>query len=386
MSPALMQGRHARLLQFLLILITVAAFSAEAYRWSHAARPPAAPAIGAASAPVKVRFTQISRSLIPMPPDTPSAHASALATLPGERMLAFWWAGSRESGPNVKVYAARWSGHTWSRAWEVASRESLAKALGYGVRRIGNPVAWTDRRGVVHLYVVATGLGGWAASRIAHLSSTDEGVSFTVRRVLPLSPMFNTSALVRTSPVGLTDGGWWLPAYFEMGIKYPMMIAFDAEGDPQWFARIGTRTSTLQPTIAAVSASEVRAWMRDASAEKRVQQAVSRDGGQSWQDLPALDMSNESTSLATVRLTSGRFVMLHNHIAPTGTSRSTLRLSMSSDARTWEHVLDIANGRAGDEFSYPTLQQIGNELHVAYTYQRQAIAHHRFRIVTDSHP
>ncbi len=387
MSYLLNRGGNARLALLLATLITIAAIGAEALRWSRMAAATAAPDVGTtAGATTALTLTQVSRSLIPMPPDTPSAHASALATLPGEGMIAFWWAGSRESGPNVKVYAARWSGSQWSDAWEVASRDSLAKALGFGVRRIGNPVAWTDRRGVVHLYVVATGLGGWAASRIAHLSSSDQGATFTVRRLLPLSPMFNTSALVRTSPVGLTDGGWWLPAYFEMGIKYPMMISFDAEGEPKWFSRIGARTSTLQPTIASVSASEVRAWMRDASEEKRVQQALSHDGGQTWEDLPALEMANDNTSLAAVRRTSGKFVMLHNHIAPSGSARSTLRLSMSNDARNWERVVDIANGQAGDEFSYPTLQQVGQELHVAYTWQRKAIAHHRFRIQADGKP
>jgi predicted neuraminidase len=43
-------------------------------------------------------------------------------------------------------------------------------------------------------------------------------------------------------------------------------------------------------------------------------------------------------------------------------------------------VADVASGSAGDEFSYPTMQQVGNELHVTYTFQRQAIAHHRYRI------
>ncbi|QYF94852.1 exo-alpha-sialidase [Massilia sp. PAMC28688] len=384
--PGLMQGRGKALLLSIAILITAGAAAVEAWRWSHPTMHRATPAVSVGGQAVDVELKELSRSLIPMPPDTPSAHASTLATLPGEHMLAFWWAGSRESGPNVKVYASRWSGSSWSAAWEVASRDSLARELGFGVRRIGNPVAWTDHRGTIHLYVVATGLGGWAASRIVHLSSTSEGARFAVRRVLPLSPMFNTSALVRTSPVGLTDGGWWLPAYFEMGIKYPMMISFDPEGEPKWFARIGESDSTLQPTIAAISASEVRAWMRDASDDKRVQQALSRDGGENWEDLPALDLPNDNTSLATVRLASGKFLMLHNHVVAGGSSRSILRLSSSSDAHTWEHVVDIAKGSAGDEFSYPTLQQVGDELHVTYTHQRQAIAHHRFRIHSSASP
>ena len=184
---------------------------AEALRWAHHTRSTTVPAVSKPVSSGRLTLTELSRSRIPMPQGVPSAHASALATLPGDRMLAFWWAGSRESGPDVKVYASRWHNGAWSQAWEVASRASLGRALGFGVRRIGNPVAWTDRDSRIHLYVVATGLGGWAASRVAHMVSSDHGASFEVKRVLPMSPLFNTSVLVRTNPVGTADGGWWLP-------------------------------------------------------------------------------------------------------------------------------------------------------------------------------
>ncbi|NNG21700.1 exo-alpha-sialidase [Telluria aromaticivorans] len=374
--PARAPGRAALACLALALLVA----GAEAVRWTRGARAAAAPAPALAIVPGQAVLSELSRSLVPMPRNTPSAHASALATLPGDRMVTFWWAGSRESGPDVKVYASQWDGGKWGAAWEVASRESLGKALGFGVRRLGNPVAWTSRDGKVHLYVVATGLGGWAASRVVHMVSSTQGASFEVRRVLPMSPLFNTSVLVRTSAVGLADGGWWLPVYFELGIKYPMLMSFDAAGEPTGLARIGSRTTTLQPAIVPVSHSEVRAWMRDASDERRVQHAMSRDGGASWQDLPALDLHNENTSVATIRLANGEFLMLHNDQVKGGSSRSTLRLSMSKDGHAWRKVADVASGSAGDEFSYPTMQQVGSELHVTYTHQRRAIAHHRYRI------
>ncbi len=359
--------------------VVLAIACAETLRWSRA-RAAAAPSTVQAVVPGRVALSELSRSLIPMPRNTPSAHASAMATLPGDRMITFWWAGSRESGPDVKVYASQWQNGKWGEPWMVASRETLGKALGFGVRRIGNPVAWTGPDGQIHLYVVATGLGGWAASRVAHLVSVDEGASFAMKRVLPMSPLFNTSVLVRTNAVGLVDGGWWLPVYFEIGIKYPMMMAFGPDGEPTGLGRIGTRTTTLQPAIVPVSTTEVRAWMRDASDERRVQHARSRDGGASWEDLPALDLNNENTSMAVLRLANGEFLMLHNHIAPGGGSRSLLRLSLSKDGHTWRTVADVASGGKGDEFSYPTMQQVGRELHITYTFQRQAIAHHRYRI------
>ena len=295
-------------------------------------------------------------------------------------MLVFWWAGSRESGPDVKVYSSRWSNKAWGPTREVASRASLGAALGFGIRRIGNPVAWTAPDGKVNLYIVATGLGGWAASRIVQLISSDLGENFVVKRVLPMSPLFNTSVLVRTNPVGLANGGWLLPAYFELGIKYPMIMAFDRDGAPQWLARIGTSISTLQPAIVPVSAFEAHAWMRDSSDARRVQQAFSRDGGENWEDLPALDLPNHSSSIAALRLSKGGFLLLHNHVPPGASGRHILRLSYSTDARSWRRLLDVAHGANDDEFSYPALKQVNDELHVTFTSRRQAIAHHVYRI------
>jgi predicted neuraminidase len=363
------------LMKALCVSLLVLATSVESTRWLNA-REARSAVLVAPVHPGKVSFVPRSATLIPKPHNAPSAHASAMTPLPGGRMAAFWWAGSRESGPDVKVYASHWADGKWAQPWEVASRDTLSSALGYGVRRIGNPVAWASADGRLNLFVVATGLGGWAASRVVQLVSDDQGKNFTVKRSLPMSPLFNTSMLVRSTPVGLADGGWLLPAYFEMGIKYSLMLAFDQRGDPRWISRIGNRNATLQPTIVPISSSEVHAWMRDSSKEQRVQQARSSDGGANWNDLPPLDLPNQSTSLSALRLSNGSIALLHNHVLPGGSDRNVLRLSVTNDTRTWSRVIDIAQGSAGEEFSYPDLHQIGTELHITYTSRREAIAHH----------
>lgn len=372
--------RPSRLVLLALCIAIAGAGAAELKRWSSDRKEARAPARIQTASTGKLTLTKVSETIIAMPAGVPSAHASTLAALPGDAIMAFWWAGSRESGPDVKVYAARLAAGKWGAPREVASRDSLGAALGFAIRRIGNPVAWTGADSKVHLYVVATGLGGWAASRIVHLVSSDLGGNFKVVRVLPMSPLFNTSALVRTTPVALADGGWWLPVYFEMGIKYPMLMAFDADGDPRWMARIGTRITTLQPALVASSDTEAHAWMRDASDEHKVQHAVSKDGGASWEDQPPLALANYSSSVAAHRLTRGGMLMLHNHVLEGGSARNILRLSLSNDARSWKHMLDVVRGNADEEFSYPALQQVGNEIHITYTSRRQAIAHHVYRI------
>jgi len=159
-----------------------------------------------------------------------------------------------------------------------------------------------------------------------------------------------------------------------------MLISFNAQGEPQRVTRIGTRTQSLQPSLVSMSPTEVRAWMRDDGKSRRVQQAVSRDGGQTWNDVEATALFNDSTALAVLRLSNGCLLMLHTRADIDGSARSALTLSLSTDARTWRPLLDIVDGGAGDEFSYPAMSQVGDELHISYTYQRRAIAHHQFKI------
>src|SRR6218665_1687649 len=83
-------------------VLLMAAIGAEASRWVKGAAPASpAPASVRSLGDEQVVLTPRSASLIQMPRGVPAAHASALAALPGDRMLAFWWAGERESGDDV---------------------------------------------------------------------------------------------------------------------------------------------------------------------------------------------------------------------------------------------------------------------------------------------
>lgn len=331
----------------------------------------------------------MSHGHIPMPANTPAAHASSLLALPAAHpatLMAFWFAGTRESAADVQIAAAQFDRGTqqWSAARFVLNRAAMGEPLGFGVRRLGNPVAWLDSHGKIHLFVVATGLGGWAAGRIVHLRQSNEGqdfaaLSFDVVRVLPLSWLWNTSFLVRSAPLPLKDGGMVLPVHFELGIKYPVALRFDADGEFLSLVRISSRKHLLQPTLVMVSESHWLALMRDQRPAGKVAVAQTGNGGQTWADLPDLALDNPNSSIAGLALAPGRMFLAHNSSPH---SRETLDLSRSVDGRDWALAQGLAHGAGTDEYSYPALAWADGSLWVSYTEQRRRIAWQRFSLLT----
>ena len=337
-------------------------------------------------------LTRTGGGLIPMPADTLSAHASSLLALPVSHpstLMAFWFAGTRESDADVQIAASSFDriSQQWSAARFVVNRQTMGRQLGFAVRRIGNPVAWLDRERRIHLFVVATGLGGWAASRIVHLRQSDPAqafnvLSFDVVRVLPLSWLWNTSFLVRSAPLALADGGMVLPVHFELGIKYPVALRFDASGEFVGMTRISSRKHLLQPTLLMQSESHWLALMRDQRVEGKVAVAQTVDGGQRWTDLADLSLHNPNSSVAGLALAPGLMFLAHNS-TPQG--RTILDLSASADGRDWFLAQPLVHGAGRDEYSYPALAWVDDSLWASYTDQRQAIAWQRFALIAPTH-
>jgi predicted neuraminidase len=335
--------------------------------------------------PAEVTLEVSEQGRIPMPVNTPVAHASSLLAMPDTHpsaLLAFWFAGARESAADVQIAASHFDRalQRWSAARFVVNRHAVAEQLGFGLRRLGNPVAWSDRRGRIHLFVVATGLGGWASARIVHLLQDNKGedfaaLSFGVERVLPLSWLWNKSFLVRTAPLPLKDGGMVLPVHFEMGIKYPVALRFDASGEFLGMVRISSRKHLLQPSLLMATESRWLALMRDQRPEGRVAAAETLDGGQSWTDLPDLALHNPDSSVAGLALAPERMLLAHNS---SPNARKVLDLSASADGRNWVLVQTLAKGIGSAEYSYPAMAWADDSLWVSYTDQRQAIAWQRF--------
>ncbi len=342
-------------------------------------------------------FVLEAQGLMPQPPLAPSAHASQLLSLPNDPLFslaAFWFAGTEEGAEDVRIVMSLWSrsAQAWTLPSVVVDRHAAGAALGKGVRRLGNPVAWLDQQQRLHLFVVATGMGGWAAGRVLHLQQTQaqqplqaDALGMQVVGQLPLSWFWNISHLVRHAPLPLADGGMVLPLYFEMGIKYPVFAWFSPQGAFQGVRRFTARQNILQAAPVAMDGSHWLAYLRTQAPNDHVAVLESRDAGLNWSLHEDLPLSNTDSAVAVWRLPSGMLVMARN---PQEGYRSQLLAHHSADGLHWSAPQPLVQGVPGNEFAYPSWAWQDDRLWVSYTHLRQGIAWQRWRLKTptEQHP
>lgn len=358
-----------RLPRWLAPALFAAAFAGAAWRVPTPAAPafvPPPPAV-ASTLPATFSATMLPRAAA-------SAHAAALVELPNGRVAAAWFAGSREGAADVAIWFSVLDPNGWRKPAPIANRESTAGGTFAHVRKVGNPVLHAEGSWL-HLWYVTVGIGGWAGSAIAHSVSTDGGLSWSKPTKLQTSPFLNISTLVRTAPLPLADGGLGLPVYHEFIAKHGEWLRLSPTGQLLDKVRMPHPRKTLQPAVVALDAQRALAVLRDAGPGRgNTQAATTADGGQTWQAQDALPMGNPNSSVALLRLKSGRLLLAGN--PPRGRGAMLLWLS-ADEGKTWQPSRTIeASDANGAEFSYPALL-LGRDgrIHLAYTWMRESIKH-----------
>ena len=309
--------------------------------------------------------------------DVPAAHAATVARLPDRTLVAFWFAGSREGAGDVRIFGSRLESDRWSPPEPVISVERVMADEWRFVRKLGNPVAYVDSSGLLHLFFVSVSLGGWATSNLNQITSVDGGRQWGRARQLTTSPFANLSTLARSTPVPRLDGGFDLPIYHEGARKFPELLRFDATRSNHDFRklRIGTAFGYLQPALVATGDRTALALLRDAGSERRLRASLTDDGGVTWTPPLATDQANPDSSVAVSRLSDGSLLLAYN---PRTDGRTELSLAVSTDGRSWTKAR-VVELEAGGEFSYPSLlTDDDNDMHLVYTWQRKHIRHLRF--------
>ena len=316
---------------------------------------------------------------------TLSVHSATAAEIPGGKLRAFWYGGSREGASDVAIYTSVYSPATqsWSPERALYTRTSAQRELHRYLRKLGNPVAGRDRSGRLWLFFVSVSVGGWAGSAINGAFSQDEGETWSPLRRLVSSPFFNISTLVKGTPFLFADGSMGLPAYHEFVGKFGELLRLDSEGGVMGKTRLSWGQSSLQPVIVAGSPSEAVAFMRYAGdPPKRILMVRTADGGAHWGSPERTVLPNPNAAVGSVLLRDGVLLLAFNDARE---NRENLSLAVSRDfGRTWR-VVHSFEGEPGTprapvaEYSYPWIMQdrAGN-VHLLYTWGRTRIKHVEF--------
>jgi predicted neuraminidase len=306
----------------------------------------------------------------------PECHASTIVeTAPGH-LVAAWFGGTKERNPDVGIWVARHEGGKWLPALEVANG---IQPGGQPRLPTWNPVLFQPRQGpLVLFYKVGPSPSTWWGMV---MTSADGGQTWSAPRRLPdgiLGP-------IKNKPVELADGTW--------------LCASSTEGNPDgqgWlvhFERSRDRGATWEkigpvkkgPAFDAIQGSIL--FHRDGALQAlhRTKQGViaqtwSKDGGQTWSALTAIDLPNPNSGTDAVTLKDGRQLLIYNHSAHRADEakgdRWPLDLAVSEDGLTWRRVATLETEPRVSGYAYPAIIQAADgRVHVTYTWGRKLIKH-----------
>ena len=319
--------------------------------------------------------------------DFDSAHASTLLPLPGERVLAAWFAGSWEKAPDVAIWVSLRQNGSWERPRKVADARGTA---------LWNPVLFClDENTIVLYYKCGAAISEW---KTFFILSHDNGLNWSAPQELVPGDTSGGRGPVKNKPIRLKNGNILAPASYE-GELWDAFADISEDNGKTWsksalvpLRRVGYKAETLhrpqskyfcygkgviQPTLWEDEAGKVHMLLRSTSSA--VFKSDSSDGGRTWSTAYATGLPNNNSGLDLVRLPSGTLVVALN---PTPNlpnyykgPRTPLSLYSSTDnGETWQELYVLEDGPGG--FSYPAIAAGDkNELHVTYTWKRERIAY-----------
>ena len=174
--------------------------------------------------------------------------------------------------------------------------------------------------------------------------------------------------MTRTKPLLLNSGRILLPLYSD-GFNFSIIAYSDDNGNHWKTSEPIVGYGNVQPSLTQRKNGDIVALMRDnGDRPNRVIQSISSDRGENWSAVKDLNIYNPGSSLHTLHLSGGKWLMVNNNLEH---GRNILNLNQSLDeGETWESIFEIENSdNPKDSFSYPTIiYSKKKQIHLTYSY------------------
>ena len=364
-----------------------------------------------------------------LPSPTVQSHAANLMFLPGGALGCVWFGGTQEGVPDISVYYSRLEpgAEVWSEPVQLSNDNTRSEQ---------NPILFVAPNGDVWLLYTAQFAGNQDTSEVRCRVSTDDGLTFgPVRVLIPASPA--GGVFVRQPPVVTPDGRWLLgvfncvsvPGERWVGNSDTSSVYTSSDNGATWTeTEVPDSVGAVHMSIVPLPDGSLLAVYRSRWADF-VYASWSTDGGRTFSAPVPTELPNNNSSVQAVALADGRVAMVFNNSSALdatdrrvslydeidddgladvsepqvresgdgdhrsafwGAPRAPMTLAISADGgHTWPVRRDLEvgdgycmtnNSRDGlnREFSYPSIRQGDDgDLHIAFTYFRQAIKYVR---------
>ncbi|MEJ5063061.1 exo-alpha-sialidase [Erwinia sp. MYb375] len=367
--------------------------------------------------------TEGDRQQAMLPSSCPQNHAANLLPLPDGDVLCVWFGGTQEGIADISVWCSRLEkgSERWSDAVKLSDDPTRSEQ---------NPVLFLDPDNVLWLLYTAQKSGNQDTAIVRYRQSTDFGQSWGPIATLLDQP----GTFIRQPVVVLANGDWLLPVFYcrtQPGEKWvgnndDSAVKISRDKGKNWHdVAVPDSTGCVHMNITLLKDGSLLALYRSRWAD-HIYQSRSNDGGQSWSAPQATELPNNNSSIQVTTLANGDLALVFNAMSAEGASerrtslydeiedeeddvavaaepvihngktafwgapRAPMTLAISRDGgKSWpfRRNLDEGDGycmtnnsqqKLNREFSYPSIKQgLNGELHIAYTYFRQAIKYVR---------
>ena len=334
-------------------------------------------------------------------------HSSSIVELPNGDLLACWFHGSGERKANdVLIQGSRLRTGTseWSPVFEMADTPKLPDC---------NPMLFLDAQQRLWLFWIVPLANQWENSALKYRRAEDflgdgppqwswqesihlvpgkafaNTIEVSIKKLnsneelwseyaAPYIQMILKAArdpfkrqigwMTRTHAQTLPSGRIILPLYSD-GFNFSLMAISDDEGKTWRASQPLVGLGSVQPSITRQKDGTLVAYMRDnGGPPARALRSTSTDEGETWSIATDTEILNPGSSLETLVLQDGRWVMAYND---TEEGRHRLAMSCSDDeGRTWKWKRLVEAGSSGSEKSdYPSLIQTSDgQIHLTYSF------------------
>lgn len=357
-----------------------------------------------------------------LPSDYPQNHASNLLCLPNGDILCTWFAGTQEGVSDISILCSRLRSET--QQWEPAVKLSDDPS-----RSEQNPVLFLDPDNTLWLIWTAQLAGNQDTAIVRFRQSQDMGETWNEIQTLIDEP----GTFIRQPVVVLPSGRWLLPVFYctvKPGEKWvgnydtSGVRISDDKGQTWRNVDVPESLGCVHMCITPLKDGRLLALYRSRWADN-IYKSISDDDGETWSSPVATCLPNNNSSIQVTTLQNGNLALVFNNMSAAGATerrsslydeieddsgakepeivdgrsafwgapRAPMCLAISQDnGETWPTIINLDEGdgycmtnnsqeKLNREFSYPTVTQSRDgDIHVAYTYFRQAIKYVRCQL------